>query len=105
MVVARSTTATEKENRMAKAKWIRVGLLAGVLCTGLGAAHAQSRTLRQQARVTAPQSGVRPGQQIQVADAVWNYFKGLVKEAFDKAISGPNPPQLALAVDEHFFDI
>jgi hypothetical protein len=95
----------QRENRMTNARWIRVGLLAGGLCTGLGAAHAQSCTLRQQTRAVAHQSGVRPTQQVQVANAIWDAVTGYIMDAFARAYSGPTPPRVTPTLDDRFFDV
>jgi len=88
---------------MKNVNWIRTGILAVAVCTAVGAAHAQSNMLRRNAPVNATKSLNRAQKPILVADAIWNYVTGIMREGFVKAIKGPDPTD-TVAVNDRFFD-
>jgi hypothetical protein len=89
---------------MTKGNWIKMGALAATLCTGLGAAHAQSRSLRHQAP-TAPTAGAHAERQPRAEAVVFSYFTGLAKAVFQRAMDEQITVSVAPKVDERFFDI
>jgi len=88
---------------MKNAKWISKGILAVVLCSALGAAHAQSNTLRKHSAVVTNAAGNRMKEPVKVASIV-EIVARVFENAIRDMIGAPRACEVQMASNTPAFD-